>query len=84
MDEVFGIIGLVLIIIAWLPEVVQTIRTRKSGMKKEFIALYFCGSAFLAIYAWQLNSVPFMILNGLAAIVPLINFYFALKGKERF
>ena len=81
MEEIFGMLGLVLIIIAWLPEVAKTIRTRKAGMKNEFIALYFCGSALLAIYAWQLGSLPFIVLNCLAAIVPLINFYFALREK---
>lgn len=83
MQEFFGLLGLALILIGWLPEVAETIKTGKSSMKKEFIALYFFGSASLAAYAWQLNALPFIILNIAAATVPLINLYYLLKpGKK--
>ncbi len=83
MDETFGLLGLALIVIAWIPGVLETIRTKKAGMKKEFIIIYFLGSLCLTIYGWQLNAVPFVILNGLAALVPLVHAYYALTNPKK-
>ena len=77
--EIFGMLGLALIVIAWLPGIVETIRTKQPGMKKRFMLLYFLGSASLAYYAVLLNSMPFLTLNALAAAVPLIHLYFHIK-----
>ena len=82
MQDFFGILGLIVILLAWIPEVIETVKTKKAGMKKEFIALYCIGSLSLAVYAYQLNALPFLILNILAAIVPLINLYYTLHGKK--
>ena len=82
MDETFGLAGLALIVIAWIPGVLETVRTGKTSMKKEFIAIYFLGSLCLTIYGLQLNAIPFVILNGLAALVPLVHAFYYLQGKK--
>lgn len=79
MDDLFGFLGLGLILIAWIPGVLGTIKSGKPGMKKRFMALYFLGSASLGVYAWQLNAMPFVALNIMAALVPVIHFYFYIK-----
>ena len=79
MEDLLGITGLALILVAWLPGAWETIKSGKPGMKKRFMALYFFGSLSLAAYAHQLNSLPFIILNALAAFVPLIHLYFYLR-----
>ena len=68
MEDLLGITGLALILVAWLPGAWETIKSGKPGMKKRFAA-----------YAHQLNSLPFIILNALAAFVPLIHLYFYLR-----
>ena len=78
-NYLFGLAGLALIIIAWAPGVIGTIKSGKPGMEKRFMALYFLGSASLAYYAWLLNDLPFLTLNALAALVPLIHMYFYLR-----
>ncbi|PIN84958.1 MAG: hypothetical protein COV47_04690 [Candidatus Diapherotrites archaeon CG11_big_fil_rev_8_21_14_0_20_37_9] len=78
-NELIGMAGLLLIFIGWLPGIVDTIKTKEPGMKKRFMVSYFLGSSFLAIYAWQLDSKPFIILNALAAIVPIVHLYYYLK-----
>ena len=80
-NELIGLLGMTLIIIAWLPEIIETIRKKKAGMELRFILLYFFGSASLAYYSWQLNSIPFMVLNSIAALIPLINLFFYHKNK---
>jgi hypothetical protein len=77
--EIFGLLGLAFIVIAWIPGLLETIKTKQPGMKKRFMALYFLGSASLAYYAVLLNSMPFLILNSLAAFVPLVHLYFHIK-----
>ncbi len=82
-SDFFGLLGMTLIIIAWLPEIIQTIKKQDAGMRLEFIILYFFGSASLAYYSWQLGSVPFMVLNSIAAIVPLINLFFYHANRKK-
>ena len=83
MDEYFGLAGLALIVIAWIPGVLETIRTKKTAMKNEFMAVYFLGSLSLTIYGWQLNSLTFVVLNGLATLVPLVHAYYGFgRGKQ--
>lgn len=78
-NDFFGLLGLGLIILAWLPGVLETLQSKKPGMKKRFMLLYFLGSASLATYAWQLQAFPFLMLNSLAALVPITHFYFYIK-----
>ncbi len=82
-NDFFGLLGMTLIIIAWLPEIVETVRAKNAGMRLEFLLLYFLGSASLAYYAWQLNSLPFMVLNTIAAVVPLINLFYYHKRPRK-
>ncbi len=79
MQELVGYAGMAFIIIAWFPSLVETIRTRKPSLGLGFIVLYFFGSVFLAYYALLLNSVPFLVLNLLAAFMPLVQLYYHLK-----
>ncbi|HZX20565.1 MAG TPA: hypothetical protein VFF13_06145 [archaeon] len=77
--EIFGLLGLALIAIAWLPGIVDTIKSGKPGMKKRFMLLYFLGSASLSYYAFVLNSISFLALNSIAALVPIIHLFFYIK-----
>ena len=79
LNDFFGLLGLSIIILAWVPGIIDTIKSKKPGMKKRFMLLYFLGSISLAVYAWQLQAIPFLILNSLAGIVPIIHFYFYIK-----
>ncbi|MFH1392049.1 MAG: hypothetical protein ABIH20_07085 [Candidatus Diapherotrites archaeon] len=78
-SELFGLAGLGFIILAWIPGIIETLKSQKPGMKKRFILLYFLGSVSMGVYAWQLNAIPFVILNIMAAIVPLVHLHFFIK-----
>ena len=77
--EIFGLLGLAFIVVAWIPGLLDTIRTKQPGMKKRFMVLYFLGSASLAYYAVLLNSFSFLVLNSLAALVPIVHLYFHIR-----
>ncbi len=82
MIFILGIIGLSLLLLGWIYETLQTIKDRHCDVKLPFAGLYFVGSLLLSIYAFVLDDVIFMALNGTAAIIALINIYFILFGEK--
>ncbi|MCC7552468.1 hypothetical protein KO317_02270 [Candidatus Micrarchaeota archaeon] len=82
MIFILGIIGLSLLLLGWIYETLQTIKDRHCDVKLTFAGLYFIGSLLLSIYAFVLDDVIFMALNGTAAIIALINIYFILFGEK--
>jgi len=79
---IVGILGLVLILAAWIPGTISTIKTKKVGMSKEFILLYLFGSLFLTIHSILLQDFVFLILNAGATFVASINLYYSLKYEK--
>ena len=61
---IFGAIGGAIILIAYLLELFRHI----DPYNKTFLAANIIGSALLTYYAYLLNSMPFMILNGVWAL----------------
>lgn len=72
-EEYIGIAGLVLLIIAWIPETLQNWRERGRNLNLKFVCLYLFGSLFLAYHAFAINDAIFTWLNGLAAFMALFN-----------
>ena len=75
---IVGILGLVLILVAWIPETFSTIKTKKVGMRREFILLYLFGSLFLTLHSILLQDFVFLILNAGATFVASVNLYYSL------
>jgi len=80
LNDFFGLLGLGFIVLAWVPGILDTLKTGQPKMRKRFMLLYFLGSLSLGVYSYQLNAIPFVVLNAMAAIVPLIHFYFYVKN----
>ena len=72
---------MLLLLFGWLSETIAIIREKKSNLDLKFVMLYFVGSILLVWHAYILNDVVFMILNGFAAVMALVNFFYILKGK---
>ncbi|MCL6088794.1 MAG: hypothetical protein M1530_01365 [Candidatus Marsarchaeota archaeon] len=72
-DEYIGLAGLVLILIAWIPETMQNWREKGRNLSLKFVALYLFGSLFLTYHAFTLNDMVFLTLNGLATLIALFN-----------
>lgn len=81
--EFVGILGAALLLIAWIPETLRTIRTKKTGMEPEFLYIYFFGSFFLTIYALYLSELLFSVLNAAATLSDLINIYYYHKYESK-
>lgn len=83
MYETIGITGLALLLVGWLFELYQTVKAGRASVPLGFAGLYFVGSFLLAYYALLLNDAVFLVLNGAAGIIALINAYYVLFGKKR-
>lgn len=77
-----GIIGMLLIVIAWVPQTLENVRKKKTGLNKKFIFLYLSGSLSLLIYSILISDLVFSLLNGAASLQALINLIIKLGEKK--
>ena len=70
----YGFIGLLLILIAWLPETYKAIKEKRT-INPLFAFLYSLGSLFLAYHAFIIDDMSFLILNSVATIISLLNLF---------
>ena len=72
-----GIIGFILILIGWVPQVIKTVK-EKSGMDLKFAVMYTSGCIFLTIHAVRIDDFVFILLNGGAAILSGIALFYSI------
>jgi len=77
-----GIIGMLLIVIAWIPQTIENIKNKSTGMNLKFIFLYLFGSTGLLVYSIIISDLVFMILNSGAAIQAFINLIIELREEK--
>lgn len=73
-----GYVGLVALVLCWIPQSVETIKLGRCPVNLAFLVLSSIGSLSLAVYAVGLNDPVFTILNTLTTIGALINIYYKL------
>jgi uncharacterized protein with PQ loop repeat len=73
MKEALGLIGLIAIVICWIPQTYESIKRGYTTMNLYFLMIYFIGSLSLTIYA--IGNFVFFTLNLLASVGSLINLY---------
>ena len=73
MADIFGITGLFLISAGWLVELWGIFKRKKSQVPFNFALLYGAGSAFLTLHSLILSDNVFIVLNGFATIIALLN-----------
>jgi len=78
-----GIIGAVILAIAWIPETIQIIRERESKLNPEFAAVYFVGTLLLFIYALILGDIVFSFVNGFILFQVCIGLYYEFVVERR-
>lgn len=82
MQEVWGIVGLILIGAGWIPQVVEILKTKHSHLNLGFASLYTFGSLALTIHSINLGDTVFIILNAFALFMGAIGLYYTLKSKK--
>jgi len=76
MTGFVGVLGAVLLLIAWIPQTLRTIRTRRTGMEPKFLYIYFFGNLLLTAYAFLVSDRVFFVLNAALVLVAGINVYY--------
>ena len=79
INYIVGLAGAILIVIAWIPETIHTIRAKKSGLEIHFAVIYVIAAILLTIYSILILDFVFIFLNSIAAILGAINSYYTLK-----
>jgi len=77
MLELFGILGMLFVVLAWIPQTLRTIRIKKVGIEKKFLWLYLFGCLFLVIYSVYISDYVFLGLNSISFILNAINLYYS-------
>ncbi len=85
--SILGLLGLTLVALGWIPQTIDTIKRRHSGLTMEFDVLYTLGSLSLMAYSIYINNLIFIALNAAATFMAAIGLYFKLierkRGKEK-
>ncbi|AHL22000.1 hypothetical protein [Thermococcus nautili] len=80
--EIIGLLGMLLLVSAWVPQTLETIRTRKCPLNMQFIIIYVTASTLLTIYSYIIGDWIFFALNFLAALQSAINLVVKLREKK--
>lgn len=79
---IIGLIGAVLLLAAWFPETYKTLKSKNvEAIDVRFLIIYTVGSSLLALYSFQINDVPFMLLNSVIAFMTLVELDIVLRKK---
>lgn len=82
IQEIVGWTGLVLLIVAWVPQTWDTIKAGKTEMNLVFILLYALSSALLTLYAIFNEDTVFLVLNGLLTFGSGINLFYKFFPRK--
>lgn len=82
-DIIVGIIGSILLIIAWVWETWENYMQHKISVHMHFSLLYITGNILLTIYSWWIHSTIFFVLSIILIIAILIETIYAITtGKK--
>lgn len=80
--EILGWTGFAILIMAWIPQTIDTIKAGRTDMNIAFIMMYVTSSLLLTIYSILENDNVFTALNGLLTIGSGINLYYKFFPRK--
>ncbi|WP_297551807.1 hypothetical protein [Thermococcus sp.] len=80
--EIIGLLGMLLLVSAWVPQTIETIRTRKCPLNMGFIVIYVTAASLLTVYSYIIGDWIFFTLNFLSALQSAINLVVKLTEKK--
>lgn len=81
--QLIGLLGLICIVVAWVPQTIKTIKDGTSSIQLSFLILYIVGSLSLTVYSIVLFDPIYLALNSLATLQSTINLYYKLFPKQQ-
>lgn len=80
--QLIGLLGLICIVAAWVPQTIKTIKDGTSFIQLSFLILYIVGSLSLTVYSIVVFDPIYLALNALATLQSTINLYYKLFPKQ--
>lgn len=80
--EFLGWAGFGILVAAWIPQTLDTLKAGKTEMNIAFIIMYFSSSLLLTIYSVITEDPVFTALNALLTIGSGINMYYKLFPRK--
>jgi len=81
--EIIGWLGFGILVGAWVPQTLETIRDGFCAANLLFIIMYVTSSLLLSIYAYINGDAVFMSLNGMLTIGSGINLYYKIFPRVK-
>ena len=79
---IIGLLGMALLVIAWVPEILETIRKKGKGLDLRYLLLVIGGNALLFIYSIQIGDLLFTALNLILLSMALIELYYMVRRPQ--
>nr|WP_048152331.1 MULTISPECIES: hypothetical protein [unclassified Thermococcus] len=73
---------MLLLVSSWVPQTIETIKTRKCPLNMQFILIYVTASTLLTVYSYIIGDWIFFALNFLAAFQSAINLVVKLMERK--
>lgn len=83
MEQILGWVGFGMLVAAWVPQTMETIRQGYTETNLAFIILYVTASILLTVYSVLVVDYVFIALNASLTIGSGINLYYKLFPKNR-
>lgn len=77
-----GYVGLVALVLCWIPQSVETIHLGKCTVNLSFLVLVLIGNVSLAIYSWSIADTVLSVLNTVGIFGVLLNLYYKLFPRN--
>jgi lipid-A-disaccharide synthase-like uncharacterized protein len=82
MADIYGIVGLLFITAGWLVELWDIFKSKRNAIPLNFAVLYGAGSALLTMHSVLLGDRIFIMLNGFATLIALVNILLNLMNRK--
>jgi MtN3 and saliva related transmembrane protein len=79
--QIIGLLGMLLLVSAWIPQTWETIKTKKCPLNLQFIVIYVVAATLLTIYSWIIGDWIFFTLNFLSTFQSAINLVVKIMEK---
>jgi len=76
-----GALGWLAILLAWIPQTLNTMRAGRCNIDRRFAILYCIGGFLLTVYTFLIGDLVSLTLNGVATIIALVNLDYVLHPR---
>ena len=80
--EILGWSGFAILIMAWVPQTIDTVKAGRTDINIAFILMYVTSSLLLTIYSVLTDDVVFTALNALLTFGSSINLYYKVFPRH--